>query len=132
MADRSTWAELDDWMGTAAASLVLLIDAKVPAYWHRILDGPGMWRWQRDDPAEPSGIAVNGRDDAAMVVPFHGWPARMGPTVMAYGRDENDKLVSVTLPVVADSDEIAGALRVLATIEPALDPTDRWLEASDG
>lgn len=123
MAD-DAWAQLDGWRGTAASALVLTIDALIPDYWHRILDGPGMWRWQRDDPAEPSGVAVNGRDDATFVVPFHGWPDRMGPTVMAYGRDGADKLVSVTLPALTGNQDIREALHVLAAVEPVFEAID--------
>jgi hypothetical protein len=108
------------WAGSAAWTCVRMVDARLPAEWRRHNDGPGMWRWQLD--GEPSlVVAVNGRDDRVLV-PAHGWPAKVGPTVLA-GR-LNDTIASVTLPNISDYSDARGALWVLSRVVPALWETE--------
>lgn len=117
--DGLAWAELDGWAVTVAASLVRLIDHRLPEMWTRFNDGPGMWRWECRTDEVCYGVAVNGCDDAKMVVPYHGWPAKVGPTVMAY-RSRADPLVSVTMGNLADFSDIKSALDVLGRYVPHL------------
>lgn len=115
------------WGATAAATLVRMIDERLPVEWQRHDDGPGMWRWQigpDDGPALV--VVVNGREDRVLV-PAHGWPAKVGPTVLA-GR-LNDTFASVTLPDMSDYSDARGALWVLARVVPELWTGD---EATDG
>lgn len=117
-------ADLTGWEATAAAILVSRIDNLLPASWTRHDDGPGMWRWERTDEDDNGWIvAVNGRDDRVLV-PAHGWPARVGPTVMAARR--GDPFVSVTLPHVSDSSNSWWALAILAHVVTELS------DAADG
>ena len=113
MADE--WPHLDGWWASAASTLVLEIDRRLSKDWERIHDGDGMWRWVYPDDDIPQGIAVNGRDDAKILVPYHGWRDKVGPTVIGY-RHQSDALVSVTLPTLCDSSDIREALSVLTRV----------------
>jgi len=113
-----------EWAGTAASSLVREIDSRLPVEWTRHDDGPGMWRWQLewDEDEAPLIVAVNAREDRALV-PMHGWPGKVGPTVMV-AAGLRDSVYSVTLPNVSDSSDLRRALSVLAEVVPALGGTD--------
>jgi len=105
---------------SAAQRLVLMIDARLDEEWTRYGDGPGLWRWQFDDPDygdRPPLVAVNGRADRVLV-PAHFWPANVGPTVMV-GRF-GDTFASVTLPAVSDRYDAEDALRLLWPLVPGL------------
>lgn len=124
MADTRAWAALDDWWGAAASTLVCAIDERLPAHWTRIVDGPGRWRWEHRTDNVTYGVAVNARDDTQVLVPYHGWPAKVGPTVMGY-RSPRDSLVSVTLPNFTDQTDQLEALGVIARFVPDLDCPER-------
>ena len=106
------WAELDGWAATAAASLVRLIDERLPADWERRRDADGLWRWTRDDPDEwTTGVTVNARADR-ILAPEHGWPDPCGPTILSYAR-HGGPVWSVTLPHLTCGQEIRAALTAL-------------------
>jgi hypothetical protein len=107
---------------SAASVLVRMISERLSADWVVHHDGPGMWRWQLDREGEPSlVVAINAREDRVLV-PMHGWPAKVGPTVMA-GK-VNDTFASVTLPNMSDYSDARGALWILARVVPALWETE--------
>jgi hypothetical protein len=111
--------EIDqEWQGTTASVLVQMVDDRLGAEWVHYYDGPGMWRWQLDREGESSlVVAINAREDRVLV-PAHGWPAKVGPTVLA-GK-ANDTFASVTLPNISDYSDARGALWVLSRVIPAL------------
>jgi hypothetical protein len=114
---RSPQGEPFDFTGYEAAAgrdLVDQVDAELDGRWRRIHDGPGMWSWTLaavdDDDRQTLWITVNARPDRVLV-PAHGWPDRMGPTILA-GR-MCGPLVSVTLPSLSDRTERQHALTVI-------------------
>lgn len=115
--------DLTGWEATAAADLVRLIEARLPDVWIRHEDTPGQWTWELDDEDNTGHwvVVVNGLPDR-ILVPVHGWPAKVGPTVLA--GTWHDTFVSVTLPNMTDRSDLRNALRVLSQVVPALGEVD--------
>lgn len=117
--EKMIW-NFDGFEASAAKRLVEMIDARLDLDWTRHQDGPGLWRWEFDDPdygdRKPL-VAVNGRH-GRILVPAHYWPARVGPTLMV-GRF-GDTFASVTLPEVSDAHDAEDALRLLWPLVPGL------------
>jgi hypothetical protein len=78
-----------------------------------------MWRWECRTDEVTYGVAVNARGDAQVLVPYHGWPTKVGPTVMGY-RSLGDPFVSVTLSKLIDRIDLRDALGVIAQFVPDL------------
>lgn len=103
---------------SAAAALVEHIDACL-GDWDRRDLGPGLWSWYSAFDDREQVVAVNALPDRVLV-PVHGWPAQMGPTVL--GGDANGLFASATLPHVSDRFERRQALAVVAQLVPDLAP----------
>ena len=103
---------------SAAVTLVQHIDACL-GDWDRRDLGPGLWSWYSAFDGREQVVAVNALEDRVLV-PVHGWPAKVGPTVL--GGDVNGLFASATLPDCSDRSERALAIAAVAEVVPDLAP----------